>query len=45
MDSAVILIVDDERSFGEVVAQRLRQRGFTANTVQNLNRTAYGFIN
>jgi len=35
MDSAVILIVDDERSFGEVVAQRLRQRGFTAMAVAN----------
>jgi DNA-binding NtrC family response regulator len=35
MDAAVILIVDDERSFGEVVAQRLRQRGFTAAAVAN----------
>ncbi len=35
MDSAVILIVDDERSFGEVVAQRLQQRGFTAMVVAN----------
>ncbi len=33
MDSAVILIVDDDRSFGEVVAQRLRLRGFTAMVV------------
>ena len=33
MDSAVILIVDDERSFGDVVAQRLRQRGFAAVAV------------
>jgi DNA-binding NtrC family response regulator len=35
MDSAVILIVDDGRSFGDVVAQRLRQRGFTAMAVAN----------
>jgi len=33
MDSAVILIVDDERLFGDVVAQRLRQRGFAAVAV------------
>ena len=33
MDSAFILIVDDERSFGDVVAQRLRQRGFAAVAV------------
>ena len=31
--SAFILIVDDERSFGDVVAQRLRQRGFAAVAV------------
>jgi len=35
MDSAGILIVDDERSFAEVAAQRLRQRGFTAMAVAN----------
>ena len=33
MYSAFILIVDDERSFGDVVAQRLRQRGFAAVAV------------
>ena len=33
MDSAVILIVDDERSFGDVVAQRLKQRGVAADAV------------
>ena len=33
MESTVILIVDDERSFGDVVAQRLRQRGFAAMAV------------
>jgi len=33
MDSAVILIVDDERLFSDVLAQRLRQRGFAAVAV------------
>jgi len=33
MDSAFILIVDDERPFGDVAAQRLRQRGFAAVAV------------
>ena len=33
MDSAVILIVDDERLYGDVVAQRLKQRGFAADAV------------
>ena len=33
MESAVILIVDDERLYGDVVAQRLRQRGFAADAV------------
>jgi DNA-binding NtrC family response regulator len=33
MDSAVILIVDDERFYGDVVAQRLKQRGFAADAV------------
>ena len=33
MESAVILIVDDERSFGDVVAQRLKQRGVAADAV------------
>jgi DNA-binding NtrC family response regulator len=33
MESAVILIVDDERTFGDVVAQRLRQRGVAADPV------------
>ena len=35
MESAVILIVDDERTFGDVVAQRLRQRGFAADAVSS----------
>ncbi len=35
MDSAVILIVDDERLYGDVVAQRLRQRGFAADAVSS----------
>jgi DNA-binding NtrC family response regulator len=33
MESAVILIVDDERAFGRAVAQRLRKRGFAAVAV------------
>ena len=33
MYSAFILIVDDERLYGDVVAQRLRQRGFAAVAV------------
>ena len=33
MESAVILIIDDERSFGDVVAQRLNQRGVAADAV------------
>ena len=33
MESAVILIVDDERLYGDVVTQRLRQRGFAADAV------------
>ena len=35
MDSAVILIVDDERLYGDVVAQRLKQRGFAADAVSS----------
>ena len=35
MESAVILIVDDERSFGDIVAQRLKQRGFAADAVSS----------
>jgi DNA-binding NtrC family response regulator len=35
MESAVILIVDDERLYGDVVAQRLRQRGFAADAVSS----------
>jgi DNA-binding NtrC family response regulator len=35
MDSAVILIVDDERLYGDVVAQRLKQRGFAADGVSS----------
>ena len=35
MESVVILIVDDERLYGDVVAQRLRQRGFAADAVSS----------
>ena len=35
MESAVILIVDDERLYGDVVAQRLKQRGFAADAVSS----------
>jgi DNA-binding NtrC family response regulator len=35
MESAVILIVDDERLHGDVVAQRLKQRGFAADAVSS----------
>lgn len=31
MEAVTALIVDDERSFGTIVAQRLRQRGITAS--------------
>ena len=33
MESVTALIVDDERSFGNIVSQRLRQRGITASAV------------
>ncbi len=33
MESVTALIVDDERSFGNIVSQRLRQRGITVSAV------------
>ena len=35
MDAVVILIVDDERVYGDVVAQRLKQKGFATDAVSS----------
>ncbi|MFZ0130925.1 MAG: response regulator [Desulfobacterales bacterium] len=35
MESITTLIVDDERPFGNIVSQRLRQRGITASAVSS----------